>query len=258
MDLTLRVISGPDKEHVFSCAAPETFIGRSQRCAVRLASPAISFEHVLITRKGDEFYVENLSANGTLLNNERLGSAGGGGGTATAGAEAKMRLRLKDTIQIGADTVLRVEGLPAVASSGTSRRWLLVVLLLMMLVAGAVVMLTDPFSDGPAGSADWSKAYPALQQFAQEQADEHLLPPEFPGMLRDAWRLHISGDKFHEADQWKRLVVLLDYWDRKLSVPDDAVSAHFLQAVAKGQAPNLSQEGRAALKHFITIMSHRR
>src|ERR1043165_6273930 len=105
MDLTLKSLSGPEKDQQFPCAAPETFIGRSQRCAIRLSSPAISFEHALITRKGDEFFIENLSANGTLLNNQRL---------ASNAQEGRTRLRQKDPLQLGLDPVLRVESLPAV------------------------------------------------------------------------------------------------------------------------------------------------
>jgi len=250
MDLTLKSVAGPEKEQQFICSGPETYLGRSQRCAIRLASAAISFEHALITRKGDEFFIENLSANGTLLNNERLG-----GGSAASGTPAKARLRQKDTIQLGPETVLRVESLPAVAAGSSPKRWLLVALLLVMIILGAGVIVWDQTSSTT--SSDWSKAYQPLQQFVQGQTDQHQLPPEFPQMFREAWRLHISGDRNNEAAAWKRLSVLLDFWDQKQSIDDTHPSRATLQALKDGKSPDLAQDGRPALKYFITVMSHR-
>src|SRR5436305_1766650 len=127
MDLTLKSVAGPEKGQEFVCSGPETYLGRSQRCTIRLTSAAISFEHALISRQGDAFFIENLSANGTLLNNQRLGGSATASG---AGAPAKTRLRQKDTIQLGPETVLHVESLPAAASGSSPKRWLLVALLL--------------------------------------------------------------------------------------------------------------------------------
>ena len=98
------MISGLDAGQEFRCSALETAIGRSARCAVRLTSPSVSFEHAVILRSGDDFFLENLSANGTFLNNQRL--------------TAKTRLRAKDQIRIGDDTVARVESVPSAAGGG--------------------------------------------------------------------------------------------------------------------------------------------
>lgn len=251
MDLVLKTLSGPEKDQVFACSAPESYLGRSQRCVVRLSSQAVSFEHALITRKGDDFFIENLSANGTLLNNERLGSAGAAGNP----ADAKTRLRQKDTIQLAPDVVLRVESLPAASAGGASRRWLLVAVVLL-LVALLVVVVTNPLSDSTS-PANWSKAYQPLQEFTQRQADQHLLPTEFPNMFREAWRMQISGDKSNAAAEWKRLAVLLDNWDEKQSLSGNQPSAQVMQALKDGKTVDLTEEGRAALKYFITMMSRK-
>src|ERR1051325_11585441 len=99
MSCTLKITAGPDTGQLHECTTDQTLLGRSPRCNIRLSSPAISFEHALISRTGDEFFIENLSAAGTFLNNQRLA--------------ARPRLRAKDQIRLGPDTILRVESLPA-------------------------------------------------------------------------------------------------------------------------------------------------
>jgi len=41
MDCTLKIIAGPEAGQEFVCAGPETYLGRSQRCVVRLSSGAL-------------------------------------------------------------------------------------------------------------------------------------------------------------------------------------------------------------------------
>jgi hypothetical protein len=245
MDCTLKIIAGvgPDNGQEFVCAGPETYIGRSQRCAVRLASGSVSFEHALITRMGDEFYVENLSANGTLLNNQRL--------------LAKTRLNAKDQLRLGNDTVIRVERLPAAATAGSSRRWLLIGFVVMLVVL-LVVVIVDPFSGTEA--KDWAVAYRQLQIYAQLQTQQRELPAETPELLREAWRLDLSGDRTNAANAWKRLDVLLDHWDQKQGRPTDSPSTRFLAALKNGEKVDLTddEDMHSALKQFVRLMGRRK
>jgi hypothetical protein len=205
MDCTLKIIAGPEAGQEYVCAGPETYLGRSQRCLVRLSSPSISFEHVLITRLGDDFFVENLSANGTVLNNERLLS--------------KTRLRARDQIRLGTETVARVESLPAAAAAGTSRRLLLAGLAGVLILVAAIVL-----SQESGGTSDLPARYRTVQAYVQEQVASGGMPQDVPPLLSEAWRLEMAGNRAEASKAWLKLHVRLDAWDQTLP-PDDKRAA---------------------------------
>jgi hypothetical protein len=205
MDCTLKIIAGPETGQEFVCSGPETYLGRSQRCALRLSNPSVSFEHVLITRVGEDFFVENLSANGTVLNNERL--------------LAKTRLRAKDQIRIGPDTVARVESLPAAAAAGLGRRLLLAVLAGGLILAAAIVLNQDS-----GGTTDLRAKYRTMQQYVQEQTTTGVMPQDVPALLSEAWRLETAGNRAQAAKTWLTLQLRLDAWDQT-QPPDDQRAA---------------------------------
>jgi hypothetical protein len=205
MDCTLKIIAGPETGQEFVCDAPETYLGRSQRCLVRLNSPSVSFEHALITRMGDEFYVENLSANGTVLNNERL--------------LAKTRLRVKDQIRLGGETVVRVESLPLAAAAGSSRRLLLAVLVGGLLLVAALVLSRES-----GRTTDMSARYRAMQEYVQEQVASGSLPEDVAALMSDAWRLQSSGAAAQANQTWLKLQLRLDGLEATQG-PDDKRAA---------------------------------
>src|SRR4051812_9223772 len=108
MNCTLKIISGPEANQEFTLGGGESFVGRSQRCSVRLSSPSISYEHAVITRDADDYFIENLSANGTYINNERI--------------TARTRLRSKDRIRLSPEVSARVASLPTTAKNSSMRR----------------------------------------------------------------------------------------------------------------------------------------
>ena len=205
MDCTLKIIAGPETGQEFLCAGPETYLGRSQRCVVRLNSPSVSFEHALITRVGDEYFVENLSANGTVLNNERL--------------LAKTRLRVKDQIRLGHETTVRVESLPLAAAAGSSRRILLAVLAGVVILVVALVLNHES-----GGTTDMSARYQKMQEYVQEQVATGGLPTDVAALMSDAWRLQTSGAAAQAGQTWLKLELRLDAWDQTQG-PDDRRAA---------------------------------
>jgi pSer/pThr/pTyr-binding forkhead associated (FHA) protein len=217
MDCTLKIIAGPETGREFVCAGPETYLGRSQRCAVRLGSPSVSFEHAVITRAGDEFYVENLSANGTVLNNERLLS--------------RTRLRVKDQIRLGSETVARVESLPLAAAAGSGRRILLAGLVGLLILAAALVVSRESSQ-----STDVSARYRAMQEYVQEQAAAGGLPTDVPALLAEAWRKETTGTRAEATQAWLTLELRLDAWDRT-QPPDDERAAlmRFVKEMERGR-----------------------
>jgi pSer/pThr/pTyr-binding forkhead associated (FHA) protein len=239
MECTLKIIAGPESSQEFVCSGPETYLGRSQRCLVRLSSPSISFEHALITRIGDDFFVENLSANGTLLNNERL--------------LAKTRLRAKDQIQLGTDTVLRVERLPAASAAAGNRRWLLVAFV-AMLVAGLLVVILDPFGES-SSTRNLHHVYRIFQNYTQEQVARGGMPRDIPTLLADAWRLQTAGDRTQAQKAWLKLHVTLDAWDLQQGRIETSRSTRGLQKLIDGTATTLPDDDmRIAFKQFVIRM----
>jgi hypothetical protein len=191
MQCRLKMIAGSEGDREFALAGGESFLGRSQRCVVRLGSASVSYEHAVITREGNDYYIENLSANGTTVNGERIG--------------AKTRLRLRDQIRLGPDVTVRVEALPASGTGGSPRKGL-VILVALMLVAGVVLIALDPFSGE--GGTNWPRAYGELQTFVQNNAGSEV-PAETDRMLREAWRLEVARDRAAASQAWVRLHVLL-------------------------------------------------
>jgi pSer/pThr/pTyr-binding forkhead associated (FHA) protein len=242
MDCTLKIIVGPEAGLEFICSGPETYLGRSQRCAVRLGSPSISFEHALITRTGDDFFVENLSANGTILNNERLLS--------------KTRLRAKDQIRMGGDTVARVESLPAAATAGSSRRLLLAAVVGLLILA-LVVVIVDPFS--VSDSKNWLGVYRMMQQYALEQVARNGMPQDVPALLSEAWRLESAGDRNAAGKAWMKLHVKLDAWDQIQGRVETSQSTRGLERLKSGTVMTLPDDDmRTALKQFVIMMERRK
>ena len=245
MDLTLKIITGPEAGQEFICSGPEIYLGRSQRCLVRLGSPSVSFEHALITRVGDDFFVENLSANGSQLNNERL--------------LAKTRLRAKDQIRLGPDTVTRVESLPAAAAAGSHRRLLLAGFVALLVVGLAIVVL-DPFSSN--SSTSWLGVYRLMQQWSLDQVARNGMPQDLPALLADAWRLESVGDRSAANPAWMKVQVKLDDWDRKVEaaerqqgLPEPSPSTRGLEQLKSGQKTALpDSDMRVAFKHFVKKM----
>ncbi|HEY4330312.1 MAG TPA: FHA domain-containing protein [Phycisphaerae bacterium] len=243
MDCRIKIIAGPENGQEFVCAGPETYIGRSQRCAVRLTGSSVSFEHAVISRAGDDFFAENLSANGTWLNNERL--------------TAKTRLRTRDQIRLGTggtgggETVIRIESLPAAATPSSSRRWILVTFVIL-LVALLVVVIADPFSSDE--TKDWAKAYRTLLAFAQDQAEKRQLPAEIPGMMSEAWRLEAAGDHADAMTQWTRIYVILNDFDKRQNWESSGLTDHYWQSLKNGESLPADDDAlRTALERFVKI-----
>jgi hypothetical protein len=247
MDCVLKIVGGPEPGREVTFAAAEgmqAIMGRSGRCEVQLSDAEVSFEHAVIGRERGDFYLENLSANGTWVNGEKI--------------SGRARLRTKDQIRIG-QTVLRVEKLPAAAKARGARPWV-VVLFVGMMAALLAVVIWDPLSEGAGGDA--APAYAALQRFVQEQVHQQRLPAEVPGLLADAWRHEVAGDRAEAARAWLRLHVELNETEGTTGIQELSAEHHAaLAKLSKGgeAAAGMKEEQMtAALLQFVTQMERRR
>jgi hypothetical protein len=244
MDCVIKIVSGPETGREFRCSTAEAIVGRSPRSLVRLSSTSVSYEHAVITRKGDVFFLENLSANGTYLNNERI--------------TGKARLRAKDQFRMGNETMARVESVPASGGSGSSTAILWSVLGVMLL-AMVVLVVWDPFSG--TSQQNMRGAYGRLQEWTRQQAADGKLPRETPALFQEAWRLEMAGDRTNAAKAWVRLRVLLASTDnvngyQSAAQADRRALSRLVSPEPKASAPGDSELG-AALVQFVGQMERR-
>jgi pSer/pThr/pTyr-binding forkhead associated (FHA) protein len=243
------MIKGPEQGQRFECSGTEAVVGRSPRSQVRLASPTASYEHAIITRNGDDFYIENLSATGTYINEERI--------------SGKVRLKANDQLRFGPGTIARVESVPSSGGAGSRRRWLVIAFVTMLVVALGL-MVFDPFST-PAQRLDLRAAYSNLDGWTQGEIKARVLPQEANDLLREAWRLEMSGDKSRANKLWIKLSVLLDGVEQRTGY--QAASGKFPNAlshlVASDHKDGASdaigdEEMGAALVQFVSRMARTR
>ena len=89
----LIVLAGPNVGEMYPVEGAESFVGRGTNATIRLGDDSISRRHVRIVVDGQDVRIEDLgSANGTILNGERVAAA---------------PLRDGDKIQLGSTTILK-------------------------------------------------------------------------------------------------------------------------------------------------------
>jgi signal recognition particle subunit SEC65 len=64
----LECLAGPEKGKTLRVAPGTTTLGRDPACDIVLSETAISRQHCRIERRAEQWYLRNLSTNGTLLN----------------------------------------------------------------------------------------------------------------------------------------------------------------------------------------------
>ncbi|HUO07310.1 MAG TPA: FHA domain-containing protein [Phycisphaerae bacterium] len=247
-DCVIKIIQGPESGQEFRCSATETVLGRSPRSHVRLGSPSISFEHAVVLRNGNEFFLENLSASGTFVNDEKI--------------SGRVKLRARDLVRLGQETVVRVETLPSVGVE-LGRRRILVIAVLAMLVLLVVLLVANPLDQRPA-NIDWQHVYTRLDNWVHAQANAGRIPQEAAFHLEQAWRLREAGDSAGANKEWIRLRVLLAGIEDKTALQAESDSdrtalARLLNPPKEdaGRTPTDDQMG-AALVQFVSRMARNR
>ena len=238
MDCVIKIIKGPEEGREFHLSGGETILGRSLKAQVRLTQEKVSFEHAVVTRLGDEYFIENLSAGGTLVNDEKI--------------TGKVKLRERDRVQLGPETIFRVENAPG-SGKMTRQRRILFIAAGSAVVLLLVVLLFDPFS-GSAPRQNWSRANTMLTDWIQSETRAGKLPPEAASLFHEAWHAELVHDKTAGAD-WFKLKVLLAGSDPKTNIV--RLSAYHKGALAKlldinNHDPQLDHEEMgAALVQFV-------
>jgi pSer/pThr/pTyr-binding forkhead associated (FHA) protein len=246
MDCVIKIIKaggGPDEGQEFRLSGGETILGRSPRAQVRLNHPQVSFEHAVVTRTGDEYFIENLSALGTLVNEQKIAG--------------KVKLREKDKVQLGPELVLRVEAAPGAGRAARQRKLLLMGIGGMMVLLLGVVLL-DPFGQKSV-QRNWRQGYMALTGWVQVERDAGRLhlSDETLNLMQEAWRMQKAGDRKGAAKVWLQLKVLLAASDPETHFVADSGQPEYRGAVwrliaDKAAATQLdNKEMGAALVEFV-------
>jgi len=92
----LELVEGPGAPRYYELRGPAAVVGRSEQSDIQVDSEGLSRKHLLVTRNGGEFVVEDLeSRNGVFLNGVKIHSA---------------TLRDMDTLQLGPVVFVYHEG----------------------------------------------------------------------------------------------------------------------------------------------------
>jgi len=240
MDCILRVIKGPDAGTTCRLMSGGNLVGRSSKAALKLTPEDISWEHLSVSRNGEQYIAENLSALGSYLDDARIASA--------------VKLRPGDQIRLSKDTVLRLEALDGGgAMSGLGRKGLPILLLVLVIGAVAAMVMTS----GDAPRADWNVTFGKLETWVRQESAARKLSAEMPFMLREAWRLESVEDYAGARAAWLRLKVLTDQVQSRYGVnPQSAVDIRALQDLKLPKTGPLAvemsdEQMAAALGQFV-------
>ncbi|MGA2501511.1 MAG: FHA domain-containing protein [Tepidisphaeraceae bacterium] len=195
MEYVIRVIEGPDTGAEAKIPPGQTIVGRSTSAGLRLSSPEISWEHLIVTRNGDEYLVENLSARGTILDGNRI--------------SGQVRLRPPEQFRLCGDTVIRVERSDAAA--GALNRWRVGILgVISLSIVGAAVFLAMGSRESAPSVDNWDRAYSFIQPWLEREAKAGRLPADTPAVFREAWRLDQAKAYDKSQEWWLRVQILLE------------------------------------------------
>lgn len=194
MDLVIRVIEGPDKGQVFPVAPGSHVLGRGAKASFKLTPESVSWEHAVITRDGEDYFVENLSAVGTWVGDAKVTS--------------RVRLRPRDRIRLSGDSVVRLE---SVEWGGllASRGFLGALLAAVVTLSVAALFFSGEFEGSPAGNDDWENARRALTPWLSKQIEKGRVPRESLDLFDRAWRLEQTQDYENSSKLWMRLQIVL-------------------------------------------------
>ncbi len=197
----------------------------------------------MIHRNADDYYLENLSAHGTWVNDTKV--------------SGRVKLRATDTIKLSDEALVRFE--PAGMPQGllARRNLLIMAILLLLLIAGSLAIF-NPFAPPPVKS-HIDKTYDILSGWLDDNVKDQSqpMPSEAQRLFNTGWRLYKAEDYADSRDVWLKLQILLEAQDSKYQFRE--FSAEYPKALDKlNTAPEGSNdlkpdddEARAAFVEFV-------
>jgi len=242
LDFLIRIIKGPGEGTEHRIALGETIIGRSEKAHVKIAAPGVSWEHAVISRTGDDYFIENLSANGTFVNDTKI--------------TAKVKLRPRDQIRLDADTLLRFQSPTGSEGLLSSTRFLWTAAIIMVLIIIASIVF-HPFRAAAEDKQDWPRTFVTLCDWVDQRVADHTLPAAASSVFRNGWRLDQISDYSDAKVEWLRMEMVLTQADNKLHAAElasedtnkhdrDARHITYVERMLGGHGDNLAPEEVAA------------
>jgi hypothetical protein len=245
MTCVIRVISGPDKGLASTVDGTELLLGRSPKSRIQFSSAAISWEHAVVCSNETGLTIENLSASGTWVNEQRI--------------TVRVPLQAKDKIKLAPDVILQVE------LAERKKTWIPMALLVASIIAIGlgVVFFTAP-DELPPQPAQWPLVYGELDQWLKRKVLDGQCPRQVATLFEDSWRFQRSTNYRSAAKTWGALNLAAS----SLTLSQDSHAQLWTQlAFARGHAldallignpsPNLSDEDAAAAIVQFARISYR-
>jgi len=240
MDCVIRVIEGPDKGAEAALPPGTALVGRSPRATLRLTAPDVSHEHLLITRSGDEYFAENLSARGTFIDGRKI--------------TGQVRLRPRQQIRLSEQTVLRLEQ----PGGSPWQRWRIAILAAAVVLVAAIVFALTRAPSPRKTENDWQGAWIVLHDWLRRQTAARRLPADAPALFAEAWRLEQAAVYDSSQKLWLKLQLMIDTAEDRLHMK--ALSAEHPLALQRllTPAPEDPQPTDAELAAAVVQFVNRR
>ncbi len=202
MESIIRVIKGADQGATATLLQGPTVIGRGAKAGLKLTPASVSWEHAVVNRNADDYYLENLSAHGTWVNDTKV--------------SGRVKLRPRDAIKLSDEAILRFE--PAGMPQGLmARRNLLIMIILVLLVVVGGLAIFNPFAAPPTPPPNYTRSYESLSKWLDGKVKDSSepMPIETKRLFSTAWRLYKAEDYADSRDLWLKLQLLMESQDSK-------------------------------------------
>lgn len=239
MDCIVRVIQGLDKDAQAKLPPGPTLVGRAASAGLRLSDPDISWEHLVITRTGDEYSAENLSARGSFIDDAKMATA--------------VKVRLRQQIRLSAQTVVRLE--PAEGAGAGTQKLIALGVVALLLIGGTVAWFMWGKSGERPATENWDRAFNILYPWVEQNVAAKRLPADLPDMFVHARRLDQVHQELAARKLWVKMQLDIDRAEPTAQLA--AASATHRDALKKllSPAPGDGQPGdedlAAALWQYI-------
>ncbi|GHV19386.1 hypothetical protein AGMMS49959_04180 [Planctomycetales bacterium] len=169
-------------------------VGSSPMASLSLTDAGVKAEHALVSREGEQIWLENLSSGGTLLNGRTL---------------TKRAMLVPDDVFTVADGVELVLRSTAEKGGGSGLTWFLVALIFVLLagvgLAAAIAAAKKTGAGQWRATQDWHGAFIQLEARLQQWRQKNIVPLELEQDFREAWFRDCGGDRANALFLWQKV-----------------------------------------------------
>ena len=188
----LEVTSGPDKGLTLWLSNEPVKIGTVDGCGLMLSDPEVGAEHTEIALVRNRVWVENLSAQGTLMGGRVL--------------QNRTIMVVDEVLEVGQDTKVALRS-TVKSDKRPIGKYLFPIILALAVLGGLILAITNvkvPVRGAKRVThADWERAYGRLQKRMDSWASQGMIEPRVSQAFAHAWFRECSGDQDQALAAWK-------------------------------------------------------